>query len=84
MEGKAKDSKTIAGTTVHTSSSVVIPTWLKVGVSLDTIKYESPAVRIRILPTVAQANKWKLSSIFITYEDLSGKNPSNQFEIAEY
>lgn len=38
MEGKAKESKTIAGTTVQTSSSVAIPTWLKVGILLETTK----------------------------------------------
>jgi len=84
IEGKAKDSRTIAGITVQINSSVAIPTWLKVGSLLDITKKESPAVSTRILPTVAQANKWKLSSIFITNEDLSWKNPWLISEIIDF
>lgn len=38
MEGKAKESKTMAGTIVQISSSVAIPTWLKVGILLEMTK----------------------------------------------
>lgn len=38
MEGKAKESKIIAGTIVQTSSSVAIPTRLKVGILLEITK----------------------------------------------
>lgn len=57
IDGKAKDNKTKAGTTVQITSSIVIPAWLKVGNLLDITRNERPAVSVRILPTVAQAKK---------------------------
>lgn len=57
IEGKAKESKIMAGITVQINSRVAIPTWLKVGNLLVITKKEIPPVITRIPPTVAQANK---------------------------